>query len=159
MTIAVRSSEQVTECPTVEQGRPALATVGRAVVTQVTSLAQCSEVASTVVARVLIEVRGGEHDKSPRQSAVLEAGKHRLLSGQVGRGGHTDCPAPPSITPSAALVVPPDTIVTDRPAHRRLRLGAILAALVVIDLEIVALRIERRIDVAKVDAAARDMLA
>ena len=39
----------------------------------------------------------------------------------------------------------------------RLRLRAILAPLIVVNLEIVALRIERRIDVAEIDAFAPDL--
>ena len=38
-----------------------------------------------------------------------------------------------------------------------LRLRAVLAALVVVDLEVVALGIERRIDVAQIDALAGDL--
>ena len=41
----------------------------------------------------------------------------------------------------------------------RLRLRAVFAALVVVDLEVVALRIERRVDVAQIDAFAVDAVA
>ncbi len=55
------------------------------------------------------------------------------------------------IDPLVGLVFPRPGI------DERLRLGAILAALVVVDLEIIALRVERRVDVAKIDAAALDL--
>ncbi len=58
------------------------------------------------------------------------------------------------------IVQPLDRLIAPVPRiDKGLRLRAVLAALVVVDLEVIALRIERRIDVAQIDAFRRDLAA
>ena len=56
------------------------------------------------------------------------------------------------------IVQPLDRLVAPFPCiDKRLRLRAVLAALIIVNLEVIAFRIERRIDVTQIDAAAFEL--
>ena len=85
-----------------------------AVVGKVAALAERGQIARTVVAGILVEVRCRQHDVGPRQRPKLEAGENSLLAYKPGRGGHAWRPTPAAIAPGPLPVVPPQAITSDR---------------------------------------------
>lgn len=94
----------------------------------VATLAERGEVARPVVARIVVEMRAGEHDardEQPRRR--LEPGEHELFAlDRVGMPERADTP-PPAIAPDAAIVIPPPA-VAEVPDRAPMRTGAMLAA-------------------------------
>ena len=79
----VGSEEQVARGAAEQIGNPPLRQVVRAIVGQVAALTEAAQVAQPVVGRIVIEVRGGQHDaRRPDRSSVRSR-----ASGRDGRAG------------------------------------------------------------------------
>lgn len=99
----VRPEEQVTQGTAEEVSDPALRQVVRAVVDHVATLTKAAQIAQPVVGRIVIEVRGGEHD-------ARRPHPHHLF--QVGPAGD----AATAIAPRLACWIEPPSV--RQAAHR-----------------------------------------
>ena len=71
----IRAEEQVTERSAQQIGDPTLRQMVRAVVDQMTALAQAFQVARSVVARIVVEMGRGKHDAgAPHADRLLDVG-------------------------------------------------------------------------------------
>ena len=77
------------------------------VVDHVTPLAQCGEIAWPVVARIMVQMRGGKHDAGHARARRVHAGEDELSVQEIGRRRKGRNPPAPSIAPDCAIVVPP----------------------------------------------------
>ena len=116
-----RLGEQIAQRAPAKGVHPAPAPVFGRVMDHVAPLAERSEVARPVVARIVVEVRAGEHHARDEQlRRGLEPGEHELLAldrvGMPERAHATTVPVPPD----PAIIVPPHAVaqVTDAPPVR-----------------------------------------
>jgi hypothetical protein len=93
----VRTKEEIAEGTAQEVGDPALRQMMRAVVDQMTALAQAAQVGGPIVARIVIEMGGGEHDTGVPYPGCLDD------IGPVRR-------APALITPSMFIGIKPAAV-------------------------------------------------
>ncbi|MBB3941618.1 hypothetical protein GGR39_003299 [Novosphingobium fluoreni] len=104
-------SEQITHRSAAKGVVTAAAVVFRGVVAHVAALAERGEIARAIVAWVVVQVRGSEHDARHAQGCGwIDAGKARLHESQLSRGRQAaDRPAL-AVTPAGLLLVPPYTV-------------------------------------------------
>lgn len=98
----IRPGEQIIKCQAQPVGDPALGKVVRPVVQHAAALAQALEVARVIVRRVMVQMRGRQHD----------AGGARRF--QIGRAGPGTAP-PSAVAPMPGRIVQPASV---RPAGR-----------------------------------------
>ena len=81
------------------------------VVAHMAPLAERSEVARSVVAGIVVQVRAGEHDaRDPQRGGRVDAGEARLRACQLHRCGQTANPPALPVAPACGVLVPPHPI-------------------------------------------------
>ena len=102
--------EKVAERTGIKHRRPPLPAMRNPVMGEMAALAERSQVSGSVVAGVLVEMRGGKDDIGRRQGQGCKAREGQLQSNEPGMGRQCPRTTATVVTPVSAGVVPPQPV-------------------------------------------------